>query len=88
MQAKKEKYLTITGSPMFSMVEIKSDIAFSIAIAARFAKNPSYTYTKAVKTFFHHLKGSMNCSITYGIDRGDLFIKGYLDSNWIRDKKS
>lgn len=66
---------------MFSMIKIKSDIAFSLTVPARFAKNPSYTYTKAVKTFFHHLKRSINCSITYGIHGVDLFIKGYLDSN-------
>lgn len=74
---------------MFFMVEIKSDIAFPIAIAACFAKNPSHAHTtEAVKIIFCYLKGSINCDITYGIDGDNLFIIGYLDSHWSRDKES
>lgn len=64
---------------MFSMVEIKPDIAFSVAVAACFIKNPSHAYIEAIKTILCSFRGSMDCSIIYGVDEEDLFIIGYLN---------
>lgn len=72
---------------MFSMVETGLDIAFSIAVAARFAQNPSHAPIEAVKTILRYLKGSMNRGITYG-GQENLSIEGYSDSDWVRDKES
>ena len=66
IQAEKERYQGMTGSLMFSMVETRPDIAFAIAVAARFAKNPSHAHTEAVKPILRYMKGSINCGITYG----------------------
>lgn len=46
----------MTGSLIVLMVETKLDIAFAIALAARFFKNPSYQHTKAIKIIFKYLK--------------------------------
>lgn len=48
-QAKKERYQGITSLLMFSIVKTRPEIAFSIAVATRFAKNPSHSHFEAVK---------------------------------------
>lgn len=72
---------------MFSMVKTWLDIAFTIAVAVCFAKNPSYAYTKAVKTILRYLKGSINWGITYG-GKEKLFIEAYSDFVQADDRKS
>lgn len=48
----------MTRSLMFSIVEIKPNLAFAIFVACCFAKNPCHPYIKAVKTILQYLKGS------------------------------
>ena len=72
-EAKREKYQGMTGSPMFSIVEIRHDIAFTTSIASRYAKNLSHLHIKAVKRILKYLKGSKDRGIIYG--RGTLNIK-------------
>lgn len=74
------------GLLMFLMVEIRPDITFAISGASRFAKNPSHTHTKAIKTILKYLKGTKDQGIVYG--QGTLAIEGYSDSDWARDKDS
>ena len=77
-QAKKERYQGMTGLLMFSMVETWPEIAFVIAVTARFAKNASHAHIEAIKTIIRYIKRSINHGITY---RGEkkLLIEGYSD---------
>lgn len=75
-QAEKERYQGMAGSLMFSMVETRPDIAFAIAVSARFAKNPSHAHTEAVKTILRYMKESINRGITYGGEE-KLLMEGY-----------
>ena len=84
--AEREKYQGMTGSLMFSMVETRPDIAFATSVASRFAKNPSHTHTKTVKTILKYLKGTKDRGIVYG--QGTLTIEGYCNSDWAGDKDS
>ena len=56
----------MTGSLMFSIVEIRPNIAFATSVASCFATNPGHQYTEAVKTILQYLKGSSEQEITYG----------------------
>lgn len=69
------------------MVKIRPDFAFFIAVDAYFAKNPSHSHYKVIKTILYYLKRSINCGIIYCKEK-NLIIKRYLDSNWTYDKKS
>ena len=75
------------GFLMFSMVETRSDIAFSTSVASRFSKNPSYQHTEAVKTILYYLKRSREHGITYKGEES-LILKGYSDYDWAGDKDS
>lgn len=46
----------MTGSIMFSIMELKPDIAFTTSVISRFVKNPSHIYIKSVKTILKYLK--------------------------------
>lgn len=83
----KKCYQNMTGSVMFSMVNIKPNIVFSICIASNFAKNPDDQQTKAVKTILRYLKVSPDREITYDGQK-QLLVEEYSDSNLVRDKKS
>lgn len=76
MQAKEAKYQKTTGSLIFSIVDIRPDITFSIAVSVCFAKNLSHSHFEVVKSILRYLKGSINFEITYGRDK-KLIIKGY-----------
>lgn len=77
----------MTDFIMFAMVETRPDIAFAASIASRFAKNPSYQHTEAVKTILRYLKGFRKWGTTYGRE-DELRIEDYLDSDWAGDKES
>lgn len=76
IQAEEEKYQRITGSLMFSIVDIRPDIAFSITVSICFTKNPSHSHFEVVKSILRYLKRSINFGITYSRDK-KLIIKGY-----------
>lgn len=77
----------MTGSIMFSMVEIRPDISFATSVASWFAKNPSHQHIEAVKTILRYLKSSRERGITYG-GQDKLLVEGYSDANWAGDKNS
>lgn len=76
----------MTGFIMFSMVEIRPDIAFATSMIAQFAKNLGYQYTKEVITVLQYFKGSREREITFS-SQDKLFLEGYSDSNWAQDKE-
>ena len=78
--SKLEKYQGMTGSIIFSIIEMRPDITFATSIVGCFTKNPSHQYTEAIKTILRYLKGSQNQGITYE-GKEELCIEGYLDSN-------
>lgn len=87
IQAEKKRYQGIIGSLMFSIVETKPDIAFSIAVIIYFTKNLNHLYFKTIKNILQYLKESINYEIIYGREI-KLIIKGYLDSDYVGNKKS
>lgn len=78
----------MTRSLIFSMIEIRPDIGFSIMVSACFVKNFSHAYIKTAKTIFYYLKISIVCGIIYSSNRKNNSIKGYLDFDLTRDKES
>lgn len=77
----------MTRSIIFSMVEIRPDIAFIISLVSWFAKSPSHQHTETVKTIFKYLKNLKHWGKTYREDE-KLKIEGYLNSDWASDKES
>lgn len=57
---------------MFSIVDIRPHIVFSIVVSVCFTKNPSHSYFKTVKSILCYLKGSINCRITYDREKKQL----------------
>ena len=65
---------------MFSIVEIRPDIAFATLVASRFAKNPENQYIEVVKIILQYFKDSREQGITYG-GQEELLVEGYSNSN-------
>ena len=70
---------------IFTIVKTRPDIAFLVAVATYFAKNPCHAQIEAIKNIFCYLKSSIDQDITY---RGEskVFIDEYLDPDPVRDK--
>ncbi len=81
-QTEQEQYQDMTRSLIFSIVEIRPDIAFATSVISRFAKNPSCQYIKIIKTIMQYLKATCTLSIIYGRDGEDLIIKSFSNSHW------
>lgn len=56
--SEKKRYQSMTRFFIFSIVELRPNIAFATSVACCFAKNPGYQYIKAVKTILQYLKYS------------------------------
>ena len=78
--AEKKRYQGMTSLIIFSMVEMRLDIAFATSVASQFAKNPGYQHLKAVKTILQYLKSLKKWGITYG-SQEKLLVEGYSNSN-------
>lgn len=87
IQALKKKYQRITGLLMFSIIKLQPNIAFTIAIAVHYIKNPSHVHIETIKTILYYMKELINYSIIYA-GKKKLIIKDYSDSNQTSDKKS
>lgn len=85
--SEKERYQGMIGSLMFSIVEMRPDIAFATSVASCYAKNPGHQHTEAVKTILMYMKGSRQRGITYGAQE-KLLVEGYSDSDWAGDFES
>lgn len=72
---------------IFSIVEIKVDIAFATSVVSFFTKDLSWQYTEVVKTIMHYLKVTKTMRIMYSNSEGkdDLIINGYSNSDWAGD---
>lgn len=79
-KSEKKRYQGMTGSLIFSIVEIRPDIVFTISVTSCFAKNLGYQHTKAIKTILQYLKGLNKQGITYG-GQSKLLVEGYFDSD-------
>lgn len=86
-KSEKKRYQGMMKSLIFSIVETRPDIAFTISIASCFAKNLGYQHTKAIKTILQYLKGLNKQGITYS-GQSKLLVEGYFDFDWARAKKS
>lgn len=71
---------------IFAIIETKPNITFATSVGSCFAKNLSHTHTKVIKTILKFFRETKNQDIIYS--QNTLIIKGYLDLDWIGDKKS
>lgn len=79
----RECYQGMIGLIIFLIIEIRLKIAYLLLVVSCFAQNPSYLYSKTVKTIFYYLKATRDIRIIYrGKQKRDLTIRGYSDSNW------
>lgn len=72
---------------MFLKIKTKLNIAFAISIASCFIKNPSYQYTRVLKTILKYIESSKHCKITYN-GQEKLLVKKYSKLNQAKDVNS
>jgi hypothetical protein len=65
-------YREAVGSLMYCAVATRPDIAFAVGIVSQYLDNPGWAHWEAVKQIFCYLAGTMEWSLTYGMDRSGL----------------
>ncbi|MCO5564617.1 hypothetical protein L7F22_018282 [Adiantum nelumboides] len=73
-------YASACGSLMYAMVATRPDIAHAVGVVSRFMSNPGKKHWDAVKSILRYLSGTADRQLCYG--GGELFIKGYVDSDY------
>lgn len=68
---------------MYIMLEIQSEIAFTVSVVSCYRSNLILVHYGAVKRIFQEIKSTKDLQLTY---RGDLqSLSSYIDSNWAED---
>lgn len=83
-ELKKAKYLAKVGSIIYVMVKTRIDIAFTIFMVKRFAKNSSSEHFHTIDQILRWLTGSQDRGITFG-EEEELKLVAYSDSDWAGD---
>ena len=76
----KVPYASTCGSLMYAMVATRPDIAYAVGVVSRYMSNPGKKHWDAVKSILRYLSGTADRQLCYG--RGDLSIKGFVDSDY------
>ncbi|GJX85883.1 putative reverse transcriptase domain-containing protein [Tanacetum coccineum] len=79
------EYSRIIGMLMYLMTGTRPDLAYAVSRLSRYTSNPSYAHWKAITRVFYYLRYSRDYRLHY--DRHPAVIEGYIDANWISDKK-
>ena len=78
------KYIAKVSSIMYAMVETRIDIAFTISMVSRFAKNPSSEHFNAINQILQYFARSPERGITFGGEK-ELKLIGYSNFDWAGD---
>lgn len=65
----KVPYLSAVGSLMYLSLTTRPDIAYAVAVLARFSANPGVNHWKAVKHLFRYLQGTKDMKLVYRPDK-------------------
>ena len=82
--SKKTKYAGKIRSIMYTMVEIRIDIAFATSMMSYFSRNLRSKHFSAVNQILRYLAGNQDREITFARE-SKLELIGYSDSDWARD---
>jgi len=83
-------YISAVGSLMYLAMMTRLDIAYIMALLARFNHNPDEEHWKAVKHLFRYLKGTLDMKLEYGPDStiGNEMFVTYSDADHGGDRDS
>ena len=81
-------YAQAIGSVMYLMISTRPDLAYPISCLSRFMANPGKPHWEALKWLLRYLIQSMHYSLCFAKWENDIFVTGYVDSNYANDKDS
>ena len=77
-------YQSLVGSLIYTIVETRLDIVYTVLIVSRFASNPTKNHFGAAKRILRYLKGTVYHGITYSKDSK---LIGYSNTDQTRDEE-
>ncbi len=77
-------YQSVVKSLMYVMLEIRSDIAYSISVISRYVFNSTQTHWQAIKRIFRYLRDTYQMKLIFRERLRRL--KDYTNSNWADDQ--
>ena len=76
-------YINAVGALAYLAIATRPDIAYAVAVLARFSQNPGPQHWRAIKHLFRYLKGTLDYRLTYSpssSSNSDLFVT-YTDAD-------
>ncbi|XP_062118550.1 secreted RxLR effector protein 161-like [Humulus lupulus] len=84
----KVSHSTAVGSIMYSMVNTRLDLSYSIGLLSKFMSNPRKAHWTAMKHVLRYIASTTELGLKYE-KVGDLIeVEGYVDANFSGDKDS
>jgi len=81
---KRLSYLIAVGLLMYVAMGLRPDIMYSVAHLSQFCSNPGYEHWMGAQRIVWYLHGSKaKCLVLGGLN--DLWLFGYMDSDWGSD---
>ena len=76
------EYRHILGKVMYAMVSTRPDIAYAVGLLGRHSAAPTTLHLGMAKRLLRYLNTYPGACITYPFTNGEVFFKGYSDSDW------
>lgn len=71
---------------MYSMINFRPNLAYSISPLSRFMPNPSKEYWNALKNLLRHINDTFHVDVLYKKGYDYLILERYVDADFVRDK--
>ena len=75
-------YQELLGSIMYTQIATWPNLSYAISTLSKFASNPGRTHWNALTHVLHYIKGTIEYMITYGRDNKDIWLIGYVDTDY------
>ena len=81
-------YSNTVGTVMFSMINIRPDLVYSISLLSRYISTSGKEQWNALKHLLRYINSSLHAGLCYKNWTNTLDLVGYVDSDFVGDRDS
>ncbi|KAE8180027.1 hypothetical protein CF336_g9438, partial [Tilletia laevis] len=79
-------YRAIVGCLAYLAQGTRPDLAFAVSTLGKFSSDPTEEHMEAAKRVLRYIRGTAGAKLTFGGDRSEEEVEGYVDADWAADR--